>query len=364
MPRRLIFALTAHGLGHATRSCALANALWRLDPGLEIEFWADLPRHVLEVELSGAWQHRVEAFEPGVLQRGAFAIDAAGTVSAYSLLSDSLEPACDRLAQRLADSGARAVVSDAPAIVCAAAARAGIPVVVISNFTWDWVLEPLLAATPASAALDWISAAYQHAGLHLQLPFGPRESPVPRLERQEVISRRARESPLKTRERLGLESTMARPLAVVCAGGWSVEDWPVIHADVADLDLVLVGDPPVEVSGRAVRLPHNLPVTLSVPELVAAADVVLAKPGYGIASECLSHATPLVSIERPGFREAPVLEAEFAARGKFARIRLADFFAGRWSSALESARSDPTDWILPPEDALIMLAERLLSWAG
>src|SRR5690606_27848302 len=46
----------------------------------------------------------------------------------------------------------------------------------------------------------------------------------------------------------------------------------------------------------------------SFSDVIATANVVVSKPGYGILSECVVNHKPLVYAERTDFREYPVLE--------------------------------------------------------
>jgi hypothetical protein len=91
---------------------------------------------------------------------------------------------------------------------------------------------------------------------------------------------------------------------------------------------------------------------------------VLAKPGYGIASECVIHHTALVSIERPDFREAPILTSQLSSLGPSAEISLEDFFAGRWETALHSALESKTAWARTDPNAPRRVAERLAELLG
>ena len=68
--------------------------------------------------------------------------------------------------------GVRFVVADAPPLGCAAAATAGIPSVVVSNFTWDWIYadyREYLAGAPD--LIPAIQAAYSLADAAWRLPM-------------------------------------------------------------------------------------------------------------------------------------------------------------------------------------------------
>jgi L-arabinokinase len=128
--------------------------------------------------------------------------------------------------------------------------------------------------------------------------------------------------------------------------------------------LLSIGDLPVSSAGPILALPHELPSGLGFPDLVNAADLLLAKPGYGVASECVLHRTPFVGIERPGFRETPVLMGQLSAFGPCAELSLGDFFDGRWTGAIREALDSTAAWVDVAEDGARVVAERILALIG
>jgi L-arabinokinase len=121
----------------------------------------------------------------------------------------------------------------------------------------------------------------------------------------------------------------------------------------------LVGDLPITADSPHTHLPHSLLPGLTFPDLVNAADAVIAKPGYGIASECVLHHTPMIAIERPDFRETPVLMQQLANLGPCAHMPLNDFFAGNWASYTERVLTDDTPWTSIPVNGAEKIALKL-----
>src|SRR5262249_2605577 len=128
----------------------------------------------------------------------------------------------------------RLVVSDAPPLACAAAARAGIPSVVVTNFTWDWIYEEY--AEHLKGHQDLITAiqrAYHLASAAWRLPmhggfkaFTPQSIPdVP------FVARHGKHAREETRRRLGLPSN--RRLVLPSFGGYGLEG---LDLDALDLD--------------------------------------------------------------------------------------------------------------------------------
>jgi L-arabinokinase len=80
-------------------------------------------------------------------------------------------------------------------------------------------------------------------------------------------------------------------------------------------------------------------------DLVAACDVVISKPGYGIISECIAAGTALLYTARGDFREYDVLVREMPRYVRCRFIEPADLLAGRWKIALDGLSAQPA----PPE---------------
>jgi L-arabinokinase len=356
---RILLALTSHGLGHLTRSLEVARALRDGFPSVELIVASSVPEARIAVDLPRPFEVHAVAYEPGTLQRSAFELDEPGTCQAYLRYASERETRLRDEEAFLRAARCDAVISDIPALPIRAAARLGLPALGVGNFTWDWILEPLLAGTDAEGIPALLADDYAHGRTQLVLPLGTDASPFPASEPAPLVSRRARLAPQQVRARLALPDD-ERTLVLVCPGGWDADDWGAIHVPGgAGLRWLTVGDLPVTSDAPLLGLPHALPDGVRFPDLVAAADVVLAKPGYGIASECLVHRTPMVAIERPGFRETPLLWQQFRRDAPGATLSLEAFFAGDWETAVRAALDCDTPFAAQPQDGAARLAERL-----
>jgi L-arabinokinase len=361
----VLLALTSHGLGHLTRSLAVACEMRDLEPSLELVVATTIDEARVALELPGPFEYHSRGYEPGTLHQTCFELDVAGTREAYVRYLDQRPQRLESERRFLANTGCAALVADIPALPLRVAADLGLPAVGLSNFSWDWLLQPLLEGSAASGALSLLASDYACGTCHLQLPFGPESSPFPLSEPVPLVCRRARLDRSDVRRRLGLPLREGRPLVMVCPGGWAADGWPPIEVrDGQAMRLLTIGDLPVSSAGPILALPHELPSGLGFPDLVNAADLLLAKPGYGVASECVLHRTPFVGIERPGFRETPVLMGQLSAFGPCAELSLGDFFDGRWTGAIREALDSTAAWVDVAEDGARVVAERILALIG
>ena len=105
-------------------------------------------------------------------------------------------------------------------------------------------------------------------------------------------------------------------------------------------------DLPMEALRRSGRFtiiepPREQPAGLLYQDLVAAADVVVSKPGYGIVSECVANGTALLYTSRGRFIEYDVFVAEMPRVLRCRYISQEDLLAGRWADAIEALLAQP-----------------------
>jgi L-arabinokinase len=194
----------------------------------------------------------------------------------------------------------------------------------------------------------------------LELPFSggfdvfPSRAPIPLVARRPTRSRR------ETRAHFAIPDD--RPAVLLSFGGYGLPsldlgcldclgDWTIVTTDRVT--------PPDRAARRSIVYvtEDRLAGDVRYEDLVAAVDVVLTKPGYGIIAECIAGETALVYTSRGRFREYPVL---VEAMPRYLRTRFlaqADLFAGRWREALEGVIRDPA----PPERLALDGAARAAS---
>jgi len=240
----------------------------------------------------------------------------------------------------LREHGVSLVIVDAPPLACAAARAAGIPSVVVSNFTWDWIYEEYraeLAAAPDLVPL--IADSYALAAAAWRLPvYGGFES-FKTIVDVPFVARHATHGRNETRAAFGLP--VDRRLALISFGGYGVSGLDLQRLDCLDRWSILITGPP-----PAAEMPAGIHVIddtwiyergFRYEDLVHAVDIVMTKPGYGIVSECLANDTAIVYTPRGRFAEYPVMVAEMPHFLRCAEISHDDLFAGHWRSALDRA---------------------------
>lgn len=358
---RVLFAITAHGWGHLTRCAALMQALCDVDPSLALILSTALPEAELRAAVPVPFTYRRAEYEPGVRQHNCLDVDVPATAAAYRTFLAERPERLARERRDLHDLRVDLVVSDIAALPIRAAAAEGIRAVGLANFTWDWILAPLLARTPAADAPKQLAEDYASGECLFLLPFGQTTAPFPAITNAPVLARPAHRKPDETRARLGLEPNDGRPLALVCLGGWSGGDLPAIDVEPGlDLRFLVQRDLSIHFPSAPSLFDRSLPAGLTFPDLVRAADLVITKPGYGIASECFVQGTPVLFVDRSGFRETAPLFEQLGAIHPIRVLSRADFAAGRWNTAASELLTLPRPQ--PKPSGGTELARTMLAW--
>jgi hypothetical protein len=169
---RIVFYISGHGFGHASRQVEVINALHERRPGLDVIIRSAVDPALLERTLRGPYQLWPGACDSGVVQTDSVSHDDEATIRAAIGFYRTLSSRADEEARALADSDVRLVVGDIPPLAFEVAARLSVPSVAIANFTWDWIYDAMPGLTGRAPDLvPMIRQAYARATLALELPM-------------------------------------------------------------------------------------------------------------------------------------------------------------------------------------------------
>ena len=335
-PRRLLFYVSGHGFGHATRSVALIAALRaRAGRALEIGVRSDAP-HWIFTERDPVLRCAAAPVDPGVLQPNGLDLDLPRTLAAHEALAAAWEESVEREAQAIDDFAAQLVVGDIPPLAFAAAQRAGVAAFAVANFSWDWILEGY-----AEADRRWqpivarYRAAYFGAEALFRLPFHGDCSAFARIVDVPLLVNRSARAPEECRRRLGLSAGDRRRLVLVSFGGFGSSPFDATAGDdLSETVFVGFGPRPRGFTTDWIELPRPTPIPHE--DLMQACDAVIGKPGYGTLAEAIVHRTRFLYLPRTEFREIPILEAALARHARARPLPRDDFEAGRWRPHLDA----------------------------
>ena len=319
-------------------------------PDIAIQCRTSAPRWLFDLTVRAPIDfHPVES-DTGIIQADSLSLDAPESIRRAAEFHRDLDRKADREARVLVESAARLVVADIPPLAFVAAARAGIPAYAFGNFTWDWIYEDYPETAGSPDLVPTIRDAYAQATGAWRLPMWGGFGSIRKIADVPLVSRRSRRDPDEVRRRFGLPG--ARPLVLASFGGFGVRAAPFEAVDCLARCTLLLAETTVSRSGgdvdRGSRRDGRV-ITLNEAELyasgyryedlVAAADVVVTKPGFGIIAECAANDTAIVYTSRGRFREYDVLVREMPRYVRCEFLSQADLLAGRWAHAIDRVLS-------------------------
>lgn len=295
--------------------------------GAHFELFAASPRWFFDESVKGLYRYHEVVTDVGFVQSSALRHDLPATVAALRDMVPFDDDLVSGLALEVRLAGCQAVLCDVAPLGVAVAERAGLPSVLVENFTWPWLYEPHLGAFPALAGISaelerWVGKATYHV---LAEPFCHAD---PRAHAAVLpVSRPAWSTREAIRKDMGLPGDGR--VVVVTMGGVA-EDMPFLDrlAEVDDVTFLVTGCHATEVRGN-LRLFDN-GTRLYMPHLVRAADAVVAKLGYSTLAEVWREGRPLAFVTRDDFRETAPLRAWATDRLPGFEIPGPDFAGGAW----------------------------------
>lgn len=331
-----LFYISGHGLGHATRQIALMQALRAEHPDARIHVRTCVPRSILGCEVPGELALSRAQIDTGVAERDLFHQDGLATLQQYARLHAHRDTILAEEVNYVRTHGIDGIVCDIPPLAAAIGRRSGIPVVAVSNFGWDSIYAPYVEEHPEYAwLLDALQEDYRLTTLLLRLPFHEEMAAFPRKRDIPLLVRAPQDGCGALRE-LGLDPERARPIVLI---GGRMFDFEALRA--SDLlasgayTVLVLGDPGIDL-GKDVRV-LGPEWGARFLELIGLSDLMIAKLGYGIVSDCIASGTALVYPPRFGFPEYEILEREMPGMLSAQRIELGAFQRGEWKEAADRA---------------------------
>jgi L-arabinokinase len=371
---RLVFYISGHGFGHATRDIELIRALRQLAPDVPITVCTEVPRWLFERSLDRHVQLRTVKCDTGLIQSDSLRADEDGSVRRAAEFYADFDAAVSREAVFLRELGAGLVLGDIPPLAFAAAHAVGIQSVALGNFTWDWIYEGFPERTSRYPELvPTIRRAYARASLALRLPLHGGFAGLDHILRDiPLIARQSVHTRAGSRRALGLPDS---PLLLLSFGGYGLSGLDetmsrrltgyklVITDDASGSDLwrnATTDDDPGSRNVLQVAEADLRRLGCQYQDLVRAVDIVVTKPGYGIVSECIANDTAILYTSRGRFPEYEVLVAGMKRYARSQFILQEALLAGDWDPSLTKLRAAPAAIERPRIDGAQVAAEIIL----
>ncbi len=336
----VVFYISGHGFGHSSRQIEIIRQLQRLRNDVHVVIKTPTPRWFFEV--AGLEKYSFETIETdtGVVQTDSLHVDVVRSIRRCDSFHRTLEQRAANEATSLEGLNVRLIVGDIPPLAFRVGAIATIPTVAISNFTWDWIYDNYVeTASYAPGLVDILSNAYASATMAWRLPLHAGFHACQNIIDAPLVARRSTKDPHKIRNYLDLPNDSSIVLFSFGRYGVSSINWnrvsktPDYHFVFTSGDqLDLLPNGPMFTTLDEAGLSRN---GLGYPDVLAAADIVITKPGFGMVAECAANDTAMLYTDRSNFPEDSILTAGMPTMIRAAHISNTELLEGTWQPHLD-----------------------------
>jgi hypothetical protein len=327
MSKRIAYFISPHGFGHAARASAVMAAIHKTDPHRHFEIFTTVPPWFFEDSIGDGFSHHPVLTDIGLVQKTPLCADLPGTVECLDRFIPFTPEAIREQAEQIERTDCALVICDVAPMGIVVAREAGVPSVLVENFTWDWVYQEYFTVQKGLMRhADYLKSLFSRADYHVQtqpvcLPGAVDLTVAP-------VSRSPRNDRNEIRARLGIP--VGARLLLVTMGGVP-EDYGFMETLTLPEDLYLVipgADRSFHIHNHRISLPHRS--AFFHPDLVAAADGVIGKIGYSTLAEIYHGGVPFGFIKRSNFQESHILADYVEKHMSGFAIEEERFRAGKW----------------------------------
>lgn len=357
MTRHLAVAISAHGFGHGAQTTAVLAALRARIPDLRLTLLTGLPYGFLHERIPGDFELIEWRGDFGMRMRSALEVDLERSADDYAALHADWPAQVDATARLLERLAPDLLLANIPYLPLAAAARIGLPSVALCSLNWAGIYRHYFDGRPeARNVLAAMEAAYNSAEVFL--------CPAPSMDMPELgnvraigpLARSGRNARAELCARMAVPES--RRLVLIAPGGIDLrlplEDWP------RDPGIAWIVPDAWNVRRDDMRGFESLGFVFT--DVLASADALLGKLGYGTVAECACNGTPMLYMPRPDWPEEACLVEWLQVHGRCAPIGHDKVMRGALREALEALWAQPAP--IPPQpsgaaDAAEWLSPRL-----
>jgi hypothetical protein len=325
------------------------NAIHERRPGVCFEIFTRVPTWFFKMTLQGEYHYHDVLTDIGLVQATSMAENLSETIQQLGELLPYHPALVDSLARQVREASCEQILCDVAPLGIAVARAAGLPSVLMENFTWDWIYEGYLEAEPRFAPyIAYLRQTFASAGTHIQTEPVCALDPTADLLTH-VVSRKPRTAPEITRQRLGVP--LDAPMVMITMGG-IITQYPFLERLENSRNvrfLIPGGSDRYEQRGSLVLIPHHS--DFYHPDLVEASNVIVGKLGYSTLAEAYTAGLPFAFVPRERFRESPPMARFAQERMNAVELPEERFFSGAWLDLLPDLLARPRQRPTTPNGA-------------
>jgi UDP-N-acetylglucosamine:LPS N-acetylglucosamine transferase len=327
----IAYFVSPHGYGHAARAGAVMAAMHELNPSIRFEIFTTIPQWFFQQSIPETFTYHSLLTDIGVVQETPLSEDLPETLRKLDNFLPYDQSQITSLSKEIHRLKCRLIICDISPMGIAVAQKAGIPSVLVENFTWDWVYENYVSTDfPAGKFVDYLREIYHYVDYHIQT------EPVCCYQNADLctapISRKIRAASQQIRQELAIPD--GGKVVMITMGGIP-ERYLFLEQLTHQSGIYFIipgGSQTTQLVDNLVLLPHHS--DFFHPDLVNACDAVIGKLGYSTLAEVYHAGIPFGYIPRSTFKESEVLEAFVKNQMNGCAISESQYQDGSWVSLL------------------------------
>ena len=323
---RFVCFVSSHGFGHATRVSAIIQQISKKFTSLEVIIVGESPLWFWQINMPSncVFYLHEQVTDVGLVQIDPFTHDLSLTLKKVDKLISILSNPPKGLVEKVANFQPHFILCDISLLGIKVGGILGVPSILVENFTWDWIYEPLKSERKDfKRVIHIFKEIYKRASRRIQCtPVCQEIDGVTKINpvcREPTVDRDSLFSKLS----LGQENKYI----VVTTGGISMHY--AFDKVPEPYFLVVPGEyPKIIISNGVIYLPMNSDIPF--PDIINFASCVVGKAGYGTVSECWGMNVPFLGVFRQNFRESDILR-NFCLKNLISEeITPSHFMSGAW----------------------------------
>lgn len=329
--KRVAYFISPHGFGHAARAASVMAALQDMAPTVRFDIFTQVPDWFFEDSLAQPFAYHPVLTDIGLVQHTSLLADIPATLQRLQEFFPLNQAVVAALAHTLRAVECALVMCDIAPLGIAVAKAAGIPSVLVENFTWDWIYAAYAAENSSiNFYVNYLQELFRAADYRLQT------APVCVERRADLVTRPVSRKPTAPPEQIRAQLGLAAEAKVVMItmGGIPMH-YAFLQqlAEQREVSFVIPGAADsIQQQGNLVLMPHR--TSLFHPNLLYACDAVIGKVGYSTLAEVYHAGLPFGYVARQDFRESPLLAAYIEQHMHGVAITPAQFDNGSWLALL------------------------------
>ncbi len=169
MKPHIAYFISPHGFGHAARSAATINAIHTIDPSIIFDIFTKVPEWFFSESIKSGFNYFEMLTDIGISQETPLQENLPDTLRQLKTFIPFDKKLIADISETLKNNECELVICDISPLGIAVAKHAEIPMVLVENFTWDWIYQEYHDQYPDFKKYsDYLYEIFKSVDYHIQ----------------------------------------------------------------------------------------------------------------------------------------------------------------------------------------------------